>query len=283
MRVKLLIISLIIGLIVMFGIAQAEPIPYHWGTDYYANFRAHSQIRAWDSSQGQYGQYVIDKSIWDYADTNPSEWRHDPPAQTSLSESYSYDWYGVTREWSGDSNAISDENGIYLSSTVSTNPFVNVSDYTKSDTSGSQWGYFYIDSADKFLKVDFILNLSGNDNPGQSNSAWVTLDWYLRDYGTELDGSYITIADVDIDWYFNNINNPSIHEDHWLIPLEEGHWYYLNAYTGETLNAYGGGDLVSGDIDLSLQISSVPIPPAGILLLPGVLGLIGIRRKVFKA
>jgi len=280
MKKKLLIVSLIIGLVVMFSLAQADPIPYHWGTDHYANFQAHSQIRAWDSNQNR---YVINESIYDNADTCTSEWSdHDPPAQTNLSESFSYDWYGVTREWSGDSNAISDANGIYLSSTVSTNPYVSSIDYTRSDTYGSQWGYFYIDSADKFLKVDFILNLSGNDSIGEPNYAWVALDWYLRDYGTELGHDYTTIATASRDWYFNGGINKSTLEEHWLIPLEEGHWYYLYAYAGETLTAYQN-DLVNGDIDLSLQISSVPIPPAGILLLPGVLGLIGIRRKVFKA
>ena len=272
MKKELLIISLIIGLIVMFGIAQADPIPYHWGTDHYAYFEAHSEIGVWSQ-----GQYVIDESICDNADTNPSEWHHNPPAETSLSESYSYE----SGEWSGDSYAISDANGIYLSSTVSTNPYVNADDNTYSKTYGWQNGYFYIDSVDKFLKVDFILNLSGNDSIGRSNHAGVDLNWYLNDYGTELGDSYTRIATVSINWNFNNINNPSIHEDHWLIPLEKGHWYYLFAYAGETLRAYQN-DLVNGDIDLSLQISSVPIPTAGILLLPGVLGLIGIRRKVFK-
>jgi len=273
---KLLIVSLIIG-VLMFGLAQAAPIPYNWGTDHYASFSAHSAISAWDSSQNK---YVINKSIYDYADTNPNPYHHDPPARTSLSESYSYEYYGIKREWSGDSNAISDENGINVSSMVSTNPFVNANDYTRSDTHGSQNGYFYIDSANKFLKVDFILNLSGKDSPGNWNYAWVAFDWYLRDYGTELDSDYTRIAYANIDWYFYNINDPSIHEDHWLIPLEEGHWYYLYAYAGETLTAYQN-DLVNGEIELSLQI--VPIPTTGILLLSGVLGLIGIRRKVFKA
>jgi len=229
---KLLIVSLIIGLVVMFGLAQAAPIPYNWGIDHYAFFYTHSEIQAWDLSQGR---YVISESIYDYADTNTSEWSdHDPPAQTSLSESYSYEYYVVTREWSGDSNAISDENGINLYSKVSTNPFVNATDYTQSNTHGSQDGYFYIDSANKFLKVDFILNLSGKDSPGNTNYAWVRFDWYLRDYGTELDSDYTTIiVDASRSWYFYGINK-STHEDHWLIPLEEGHWYYLYAYAEKT-------------------------------------------------
>ncbi|MCU4137857.1 MAG: hypothetical protein MW689_001428 [Thermodesulfobacteria bacterium] len=276
MKKKMLIIFLIIGLVVMFDLAKAAPIPYNWGVDHTAIFTTDSAISAWDSSQGR---YVIMESIYDSADTDtrPSTY-HDPPAQTSLSESYSYEYYGIIREWSGESNAFNDQNGINVYSKVSTNPFVKASDYTRSDTCGLQHGYFYIDSADKFLKVDFILNLSGEDSPGNRNYAWVEFNWYLRDYGTELDFEFTTIVDAYRDWDFYSINK-STHEEHWLIPLEEGHWYFLYAYTGETLIAYRN-DLVEGEMKLSLEI--VPIPTAGILLFSGVLGLIGIRRKVFK-
>jgi len=270
---KSLIVFLIIGLVVMFGLAKAAPIPYNWDSNYTALFHVQSAISAWDSNQNQ---YVINKSIWDYADTDtrPSTY-HDPPAQTSLSESYSYE----SSEWSGESNAFSDQNGINVYSKVLTNPNVNVNSYVGSYTHGAQNGYFYMDSANKFLKVDFIFNVSGKDSPGIPNYVWGRLYWYLRDYGTELGNNYTTIADVDINREFHNINTPLTLEDHRLIPLEEGHWYYLDIYVAESLYAYQN-DLVEGEMKLSLEI--VPIPTAGILLLSSVLGLIGIRRKVFK-
>ena len=79
---KSLIVFLIIGLVVMFGLAKAAPIPYNWSSNNTALFHAQSAISAWDSNQNQ---YVINKSIWDYADTDtrPSTY-HDPPAQTSF-------------------------------------------------------------------------------------------------------------------------------------------------------------------------------------------------------
>lgn len=279
MRKKLLtLVFLIIGLVGMLGFAKAAPISYYWR----AHINAHSQITIYDDSK----KYAIYKSIYDYANIN-SSWYHNPPAQTSLSESYSYNYYGETREWSGESNVISDPNGINVYGRASTNPFVNADDYTSSHTYGQQYGYFYIDSPDKFLKVDFIFNINGNDGTENDNYAWIEFDWYLRDcgIGDENDDKppdyWLApfIARTYIYWNVRNINTPSSHEDHWLIPLEEGHWYYLYANADEILRAYQN-DWLEGSIQLSTQITAVPIPASAILLLSGMFGVIGIGRKL---
>ena len=171
--------------------------------------------------------------------------------------------------------------GLSASGSASTNIYVSANDWASFYAHPSQYGYFYLDKPLTLRVVEFA-NYRGSDygpNYSYANRASITWSFYLYQYeDTDNDGEPDRNV-RQIAYVGNQINPQGISGDGeysyaYEYFLESG-WYYLSASLSISGTVYQGDSL---SVKAGMHLSAVPLPPAGVLFLPGLLGLAGLKR-----
>ncbi len=284
------VLVLVAGCLGLAGGVWASPIPYYWDKSYpwhYAHFYAYGKVDGYSNGEAKhvFGPYGI--SQVDNADTARGAYQHDPPAEVQVSGSYTHDLApGVTQRWTASSRSRSfleegGVSGLSASGYASTNIYVSANDWASFSANPSQNGYFYLDKPLTLRVVEFA-NYSGSDygtNYTYANRINITWSFYLYQYedtdnNGEPDNYVRQIAYVGNQIRPQGISGDGEYSYAYEYFLKPG-WYRLSANLSISGTAYQG-DSVS--VNAGMHLSVVPLPPAGVLFLPGLLGLAGLRR-----
>ncbi len=284
-----LVLVLVAGCLGLAGGVWASPIPYYWDDSspwHYAHFDAQAKINGYSNGEAK---HVFEPSVisqTDDADTAVDAYQDNPPAEAQVSDSYTHPLDKVTQRWTASSQSRSflDKDGVSglsASGSASTNIYVSANDWASFYAHPSQSGYFYLDKPLTLRVVEFA-NYRGFDygrNYSYANRASITWNFYLYQYeDTDNNGepdSYVR----QIAYVGNQINPQGISGDGeysyaYEYFLEPG-WYSLSASLSISGTVYQGDSL---SVNAGMHLSAVPLPPAGVLFLPGLLGLAGLKR-----
>ncbi len=198
----------------------------------------------------------------------------------------------VTQRWdaSAQSESFLNEGGVsglFASGSASTNIYVASDDYSYFSANPYQKGYFHLDKPLTLQITEFADYSGSNYNPTSFQNAnnfhityYLTLSQYEdSDSDGEPDNLIGLIAMVSDELNRYGITKGSKYLFTYEYPLQPG-WYYIEASLTMNGKAYQGDSI---NVDAGMHLSVVPLPSTGILLLPGLFGLVGLKRYLKKA